>query len=722
MFGKAFPLTVSILLALSSLCLFSQEVTVGQEVTAGQTGISHAYGAFPELNSTPQDPSNSSQYSTLSMVVCGACAAVLLLATVIIIIIIIVLVTRRKKAPEQYAQAQGSYAPQRPPRQKPTSGKCSKCNGMDMRFYDNGQGVCLRCGREFTWGGPQPAQQQYAPPPRKKGYSAPAICAGVAVVIVALLILAALLGAGLFLVRQDATEDGYGPLRIDSLSTTSATPGALLTVSGAGLSSYDDLFVRFTYPSGLTIDVPTVSVSDTAAVAGVPPVIDGATGDISSGNVGVQVLKGWGNGAEVSNSLEGLQVSDLPACAQPAGKLAEGFMNATIRLARENLAGLGNNSLKDPKMVSSIESQIRTLEGLASDIRSLAQNKTTEFEIGKMDGSAIKVDKRSLAAAEAMLLGMVAEHARGGQPAARGPSSRNDASDLGPYASNYIYEAQKPNGNPNSDEYINRLASAVPNAFNTAFMVVGGTGAVAISILALSGMIPAMALALPAAALMYVTMVGGMGEIGLGATLANQGVPGAVDMIKNGIGRIEGCMQSFARDALVPKLATAGAIFDMWSGAKDLSNAFMGGTEKPPVNKEITYEGTFDGTAVMSESANCPECGIVGCQITYDVSGSLSAIAKVDKGGAVTGTMTITGRWTTYGAADCSHVAIQENTGPISGSQALSGTLSDISGDTSGGMVGGASGRMTSYSISGTLEFQTTSGGSFEVPYTIYAT
>lgn len=519
--------------------------------------------------------------------------------------------------------------------------------------------------------------------------------------------------------KEDA-DDALPDFSIDSLSRTNATPGALLAVKGTGLPTSDDVFVRFTTASGLSVDVPTVSVSSSEVVAGVPPFIDQATGDFSSGDVKVQVLKGCGAAADASNSLEGLGVSDLPKCAQPAGMLAENFINTSIRLAKENLKKVSSTNLSDPKLISSMQSEIATLEGLSDDIAALAHNKTKSFEIGSMDGSALKVDKKALASAENMMLGMVAEHANAASTGSRSGGSRAGEVAGGVDALDYYTKAINGEGNPNGLSYFGNTANAPAEAFVKAYEIIGASGAIGIGLLGLAGA-SAGSLALPAAALMYIALVGGMGEIGLGAALHNLGVPDAATMVKSGVNRVEDCMTSFLKDTIMPDLGTSGTLYDMAQAAKEFHTGFVGDAEKPQTDRDITYEGIFSGTVVMPETANCPVCGPVSCHISYNVIGSITAVAKVDKSGAVSGTMTITGDWSTSGYADCEHVTIEDNSGPIDGMQALSGTLSDVSGGGSSGMVGDSSGTMTSRSIGGTLSFTTTGGGSFEVPYTIYA-
>ncbi len=50
---------------------------------------------------------------------------------------------------------------------KPTRGKCAYCGSDLLEFYDDGTGICLNCGRTFSWLKPLPGpvgQAQKAPP------------------------------------------------------------------------------------------------------------------------------------------------------------------------------------------------------------------------------------------------------------------------------------------------------------------------------------------------------------------------------------------------------------------------------------------------------------------------------------------------------------------------------------------------------------------------------
>ena len=53
---------------------------------------------------------------------------------------------------------------------KPTKGKCAYCGSDLLEFYDDGTGICLNCGRTFSWlkplAGPVAPQAQRTPPRR----------------------------------------------------------------------------------------------------------------------------------------------------------------------------------------------------------------------------------------------------------------------------------------------------------------------------------------------------------------------------------------------------------------------------------------------------------------------------------------------------------------------------------------------------------------------------
>ena len=52
---------------------------------------------------------------------------------------------------------------------KPTKGRCAYCGSDLLEFYDDGTGICLNCGRTFSWlkplSGPVTPQAQRAAPP-----------------------------------------------------------------------------------------------------------------------------------------------------------------------------------------------------------------------------------------------------------------------------------------------------------------------------------------------------------------------------------------------------------------------------------------------------------------------------------------------------------------------------------------------------------------------------
>ncbi len=670
-----------------------------------------------DATNKPEEGNNLSLFAFSGLAICGICAIVLgILVLIVVLIIVIIILSRRKssrpKAPEQVEEHVKTLR----------TGKCKKCNSKDIDFLDDGRGECNDCGHKFTWKAPHlpSTGEEERRKPRKKGSATPFLCLGAIAILIVLLILGAIIvGAGL-LFMGFGTED-EDKFEIASMDMDSGVPGAILTVSGTGFGTYGDILVCFTDDHGISIEVPSVDVTLKTVSVAVPPLIT-SDGGFSSGSYDIQVIKESGGKITKSNTLSGFHALELPNSGLPDGQATLIFLEAALEFARENRNGVQGTSLETTEMTSAVNAQLSNLESLVEGIRPVIQGYTDNYKIGTIGDDNIDIDLSSLAFVDRMIMGMLLAQSE------LDTDWESPVIDEGPVRSvtrsgdcfKAYYDAlsngQESNVNMASRGYFGDSARGPAEAFNTAYKVIGGTAAVAIGIAALFGA-PAAALALPTAALLYVTLTGGMGEIGLGAALHNLNVPGTVDMIKNGINRVENCFRSKVESLIIPN--AEGTIKSIFEGGKDVYESFVGKIEKPPIDQELVYQGPFTGNTVFTLTQNCPECGTVAYNNLFTVSGTVTLTATVNNNGKVTGTLKVTGSWTSTCSGGCPHLIYQEKNGLISSSGSVSGYISSVSASSDYGIMEGASGYMTAQSVSGELSIQTTAG-SFTVPYTVY--
>jgi hypothetical protein len=170
---------------------------------------------------------------------------------------------------------------------------------------------------------------------------------------------------------------------------------------------------------------------------------------------------------------------------------------------------------------------------------------------------------------------------------------------------------------------------------NTSLAVVGGAGAVALGILALAGA-PASALALPAAGLLYVTLLATGGEIAIGGAL-NQVADDAKALVQDGVNRLADMEKEYLITAtgsgVLQKIGINPEKFEAMAqiafGALSLRSAFVkappflaGGTTPSGYALGVSTSGTGTGKVVSFPDTILCGAGAAACSVTYP-SGTL---------------------------------------------------------------------------------------------------
>jgi len=187
-----------------------------------------------------------------------------------------------------------------------------------------------------------------------------------------------------------------------------------------------------------------------------------------------------------------------------------------------------------------------------------------------------------------------------------------------------IEALQNPGYNTNS--HYDCVVSSAPDAVATAYKVVAGAGTVALGMLALAGA-PAIALALPAAAIIYATIMTSGMQITIGSSLKNVNNEAALAAIHNGVDQIEDMCIGMLTGTVLP--TAAGAVKDMYDGFKLLGKAFT--STAPVCNYSLSvYSKPFistggSGTVSVIAGAGCSwtaAAGVSWISVTSGSSGS----------------------------------------------------------------------------------------------------
>ena len=393
---------------------------------------------------------------------------------------------------------------------------------------------------------------------------------------------------------------GTSCVTISSLSTSSAVPLSLLTITGSGFNPAAELAVRFFDDAqGYSLSIPVVAASSTTITVSVPP-FTLSPGTFSSGTVNVQVIQS----SSVSNTIGNFEIQNLPTSLADPGTVTLSFLKANVAVGWLLQNEIQGTSLDTTALNDSLSNQISNMETVASNVQALMQDPYQTFTIGEIEGTPITIDQNDLQSSDRMILAML--------------------SGIGPSASppymNSIEPAQVSTGcmQTEASNYVQNCAGEDPevcralgqelvyaprqsincktaDAFNTAYLVVGGAGAVGIGVLALAG-VPAIALALPAAAMLYVTVEGAGGMIAVGGALG-QTTAGAAEMVQNGVQMV----QDLIRDSIIkiPLSETAGNLYDIAMGSKSLIDAFTSAPPPSPPVQPITLSPAIINTSIQ---------------------------------------------------------------------------------------------------------------------------
>jgi len=195
-------------------------------------------------------------------------------------------------------------------------------------------------------------------------------------------------------------------IAISKLSKKTAGPFDVIKIYGAGFTAVTDMRVVFSYGSYVVAVPPILGTKKTLEV-GVPFFFDTKTGVPKSGIVKVWV-KSKSLGIK-SNAIAGFKILDLPRTTQPAGTSTLAFVRdtkAVIRNSKGQLDFLKKASKGKVNTTNAVAAASKMGTGLGKLETALtAIQKGTSATLG----SDIKINKASLAIADRLILGYLAQ-------------------------------------------------------------------------------------------------------------------------------------------------------------------------------------------------------------------------------------------------------------------------------------------------------------------------
>lgn len=457
---------------------------------------------------------------------------------------------------------------------------------------------------------------------------------------------------------------------ISSLSASSAMPTQLLTITGSGFNTAATLSVSFFDDNGFKADIPVLSAGSTSLTVAVPPYIDTSTGRFSPGIVNIQVIQRSGSSTTASNTIQNFQVQDLPALGSSPGVVTLNMLNGIIDYYLQLQEDMEGTVLDVSALSTAVSGNIANLQNLASQIQSVMQNPSTTFTLGSMNGNEMEIGVQSLIRSDRLFLGMFEMLSDTGGSASLTMSSAlaEDTSlpcqqEADAEIDFLLHIGDQVSNTSGYRGYADCASGGLPVAVKTTNEVIGGAGTAAVGILSLAGA-PAMALALPGAALFSVSAMNIVTQIDIAAALKNSNDAASYQALHQTVDDIESTLKDLLLGQFIPE--AAGSIKNLYSGLSSVAQAFgdTASLTPTPPSQECTYtysawsacqpNNTQTRTVISSSPDGCTGTPILSRSCTYTPSTCTYSISPTDQSFAQTGG---TGSVSVSTSSDCSWTA-----------------------------------------------------------------
>lgn len=393
--------------------------------------------------------------------------------------------------------------------------------------------------------------------------------------------------------KDGSSDDGNAlssPLTISSLSKYSAMPASQVLITGTGFNTGNQLVARFSNNVGYQLDVPVFQANENQLICSIPPFINTTTKEFEAGIVSVMVVVKNNMGENVSNKIENFEILDMPVPLVKDGRVTLLFLNSQIMYYQQLLQDIIGTELENQEMYNTISTNQNNLSELYVKIKGLVESPgslTTFFTFGSINGQEIKIGKKELAQCDRFILAMFAalksndvlsplditssyDKSINSAPCiSRAEAAYNDLLNGTDYSSTY--------------NYYDCLITAQPQAVATASNVVFGAGSVGLGIVAIGalaiGAPVSVAIALPAAAITYATVMTGGLQISMGASLKNINDEAALKLLNAGVKQVNDMLIDMAVGTMLSDFT--GAVKDLCSGIYSLNEAFSNSYTEP---------------------------------------------------------------------------------------------------------------------------------------------
>jgi len=209
-------------------------------------------------------------------------------------------------------------------------------------------------------------------------------------------------------VTSSATTNKQAEAKGDiySLSTLSAAPASLLTISGSGFDPENSaISVLFTPEgSGIPIAIPVFSASASSINVIVPSFLDQTSG-FSSGVMTVQVIQVTGSSLMTSNTIGGLNVGSLPSIptSNPAGAVTGAWVNSGL-IVLQNIQTYAGSIPSYADLLSASNTLDSDLNSSLQAIDSIKTDPAQTRNLATLDGSSFVLDALTLAASDRLVV------------------------------------------------------------------------------------------------------------------------------------------------------------------------------------------------------------------------------------------------------------------------------------------------------------------------------
>jgi hypothetical protein len=236
-----------------------------------------------------------------------------------------------------------------------------------------------------------------------------------------------------------------------SISPMTATPGTIITISGIGVDTGSTVktLVRFTTTSStLVVDVPAISIAPGMVEASVPPYLDTATGNFSTGTVNISVIQIGaiqgngqtkqtpvlnikepaltmsaiqGNGqtrTTVAGPVSGFTIQPLPVSTAPPGAIALSFVQAQIQFMGETISTLTmmntklNGAVDVTSSVNALNTEISACNNLEIQLQGAINASITPSPstLGVIHGHTVVLDTATLRTIDSLFLTLLNQY------------------------------------------------------------------------------------------------------------------------------------------------------------------------------------------------------------------------------------------------------------------------------------------------------------------------